>query len=333
MSRHFAIRSRFSRICMASIASVAAVAASPAAAQSDYPTRPIKLVVPYAAGGGTDAIARLVAQVVGERLGQTLVVENNGSAGGNVATQQASTAAPDGYTVLMANQGPMVVNPHMFKSVKIDPLAAFEPVTMIASAALVLVVPQELPFSTFDAFAEFARKNPGKLSYGSAGNGSASHLAALLLGQIAKFNMVHVPYRGAGPALNDLVGGQTNFMITTLPSVVGLVEGGQLKALAVTGKMRVPSLPSVPTVAEKGFPSYEAAAWYGFAVPKGTPQPIIQKLRQATVEAIKSPVLGERLAGEGAVAVGNSAQEFGEMMRAKSTRWAGVIKESGFKLD
>ncbi|MHB2168248.1 Bug family tripartite tricarboxylate transporter substrate binding protein [Alsobacter sp. R-9] len=311
---------------------LAAVAALPAFAQG-YPSRPIKLVVPYAAGGGTDAIARLVAQGVGERLGQSMVVENNGAAGGNVATAQAATAAPDGYTVLMANQGPMVVNPHMFKSVKVDPLAAFDPVTLIASAALVLVVPKASPIQTFEQFIEVANKNPGKLSYGSAGNGSASHLAALLLGQVAKINIVHVPYRGAGPALNDLVGGQTDFMITTLPSVVGLVEGGQLRALAVTGQGRVASLPNVPAVAEKGFPSYEATAWYGFAVPKGTPKDIVEKLREATTGAITGGALKERLAAEGATPVGNSADAFGAMMRTESARWASVIKESGFKLD
>lgn len=315
------------------VGAVAALVSTASLAQTAYPVRPIKLVVPYAAGGGTDAIARLVAQGVGERLGQSMVVENNGAAGGNVATQQAATAAPDGYTVLMANQGPMVVNPHMFKSVKIDPLAAFDPVTLIASASLVLVVPKASKLETFEDFVAFAKANPGKLSYGSAGNGSASHLGALLLGQVAKINIVHVPYRGAGPALNDLVGGQTDFMITTLPSVVGLVEGGQLKALAVTGRERVASLPTVPTVAEKGFPDYEASAWYGFAVPKGTPKDIVQKLREATVGAITGSVLKERLAAEGARPVGNSAEAFGEMMRQESTRWASVIKESGFKLD
>jgi len=312
---------------------LAALLSTAALAQTAFPVRPIKLVVPYAAGGGTDAIARLVAQGVGERLGQSMVVENNGAAGGNVATQQAATSPADGYTVLMANQGPMVVNPHMFKSVKIDPLAAFDPVTLIASASLVLVVPKASRLNTFEDFVAFARANPGKLSYGSAGNGSASHLGALLLGQVAKISIVHVPYRGAGPALNDLVGAQTDFMITTLPSVVGLVEGGQLKALAVTGRERIGSLATVPTVAEKGFPDYEASAWYGFVVPRGTPKDIVQKLREATVGAITNDVLKERLAAEGARPVGNSAEVFGEMMRQESTRWAAVIKDSGFKLD
>ena len=186
----------------------------------------MKLVVPYAAGGGTDAIARLVAQGVGEKLGQSLIVENNGSAGGNVATQQAAKAEPDGYTVLMANQGPMVVNPHLFKNVKIDPLTAFDPLTLITAAPLVVVVPKNSPHKTIKELIEHAQKNPGKLTYGSAGNGSASHLATVLLAQEANFQATHVPYRGAGPALNDLLGGRMDFMVTTVPSVLGLIESG-----------------------------------------------------------------------------------------------------------
>ena len=187
-----------------------------ASAQDSFPVRPMKLVVPYAAGGGTDAIARLVAQGVGEKLGQSLIVENNGSAGGNVATQQAAKAEPDGYTVLMANQGPMVVNPHLFKNVKIDPLTAFDPITLITAAPLVVVVPKNSEHKTIKELIEHAQKNPGKLTYGSAGNGSASHLATVLLAQVTNFQATHVPYRGAGPALNDLLGGRMDFMVTTV---------------------------------------------------------------------------------------------------------------------
>lgn len=213
----------------------------------------MRLLVPYAAGGGTDAIARLVAQGVGEKLGQSLVVENNGAAGGNIATQQAATAAPDGYTVLMANQGPMVVNPHLFKNVKIDPLTAFEPITLITAAPLVVVVPKNSPYKTIKELVEYAQKNPGKLTYGSAGNGSASHLATVLLAQIAKFEATHVPYRGAGPALNDLLGGRMDFMVTTVPSVLGLIESSDVRTLAVTSKARTKKFPDVPSVAESGW--------------------------------------------------------------------------------
>lgn len=305
----------------------------PLAAQAQFPDRPIKLIVPYAAGGGTDAIARLVAQGMSENLGQSVVVENNGSAGGNIAVAQAAGAPPDGYTILMANQGPMTVNPHMFKSVKVDPLAAFDALTLIAAAPLVLVVPKNSPFQSFQDLIDYAKKNPGKLSYGSAGNGSASHVAVLLLGEVAGIQMVHVPYRGAGPALNDLVGGQTQFMITTLPSVTGLVHGGQLRALAVTSRKAIPQLPGIPAIAEAGYPDYESTAWYGFVVPKGVPAAVKERLSTAIAAAIRSDVIRGRLSDEGAAPIGNSAQEFATMMVQESARWKKVIAASGFKLD
>lgn len=288
----------------------------------------MRLLVPYAAGGGTDAIARLVAQGVGEKLGQSLVVENNGSAGGNLITAQAATSPADGYTVLMANQGPMVVNPHLFKNVKVDPLTAFDPITLISAAPLVVVVAQNSPYKTIKDLISFAEKNPGKLTYGSAGNGSASHLATVLLAQMAQFTAVHVPYRGAGPALTDLLAGQSDFMITTVPSVLGLIEGSKVRALAVTGKERAKLFPEVPSVAESGWASYEATAWYGFVVPKGTPKDVAAKLRTATVEAINDATIRERLKNEGAEPIGNTPAEFAAMMEAESKRWAGIIKQA-----
>lgn len=288
----------------------------------------MKLLVPYAAGGGTDAIARLVAQGVGERLGKSLVVENNGSAGGNLATAQAAAASPDGYTVLMANQGPMVVNPHLFKNIRVDPLSAFEPITLITAAPLVVVVAASSPHQTLADLVGHAKKNPGKLTYGSAGNGSASHLATILLAQTAQFEAVHVPYRGAGPALTDLLAGNADFMVTTVPSALGLIHGGKARVLAVTGKARAQLFPEVPSVAESGWADYEATAWYGFVVPKGTPKEIAAKLRQATVETINSPIIRERLRNEGAEPIGNKPEEFAAMMEAESHRWAAIIKKA-----
>ncbi|MCA0423813.1 MAG: tripartite tricarboxylate transporter substrate binding protein [Proteobacteria bacterium] len=310
-----------------------AAASGPALAQADFPNRPIKLLVPYAAGGGTDAIARLVAQGVGERLGKSMVVENNGSAGGNLAVSQAAAAEPDGYTVLMANQGPMTVNPHLFKSVKVDPLTAFDPLTLIAAAPLVMVVPKASPFNSFKDLVDYAKANPGKLNYGSAGNGSASHVAVLLFNHMAGLQIQHLPYAGAGPALNDLVGGQTQMMITTIPSVIGLIEGGNLKALAVTGKKPVEQLKGVPTIASLGYPDYDATAWYGFVVPKGTPKEVADKLRGAIIDSIKSDLIKGRLASEGAEPIGSSPEEFAAMMKAESARWKTVIAASGFKLN
>ncbi|EIM25389.1 Bug family tripartite tricarboxylate transporter substrate binding protein [Microvirga lotononidis] len=306
---------------------------SAAIAQDSFPIRPMKLVVPYAAGGGTDAIARLVAQGVGEKLGHSLVVENNGSAGGNIATQQAAKADPDGYTVLMANQGPMVVNPHLFKNVKIDPLTAFDPLTLITAAPLVVVVPKASTHATVKDLIDYAQKNPGKLTYGSAGNGSASHLATVLLAQEANFQATHVPYRGAGPAVNDLLGGRMDFMVTTVPSILGLIESGDVKVLAVTSKTRAKKFQEVPTVAESGWPAYEATAWYGFVVPKGTPKDIADKIRNATVETITKGVVRERLEAEGAEPIGNSPEEFATMMKAESARWAEIVKKANISID
>ena len=298
-----------------------------------YPDRPIRLIVPYAAGGGTDAIARVIAQGVTGQLGQQMVVENNGTAGGNVATAQAAKADPDGYTVLMANPGPMTVNPHLFKNVKIDPLTAFDPVTLIAKAPLVVVVPQESRFADFQAIVEEAKANPGGLTYGSAGNGSASHLATLLLAKAAGLDMVHVPYKGAGPAITDLIGGRLDFMITTLPSIRGFIDSGKAKPLAVTTSERAKQLPEVPTIAESGFPDYQTAGWYGFAVPKGTSPEIVAKLRNATVAGASSPEVQKSLDIEGAVVVGSTPEEFAAFMQSESKRWAELIAKTGLTLD
>ena len=320
-------------VCAFGLAALPQVLSGAAWAQAAYPDRPVKLIVPYAAGGGTDAIARLVAQAVGQQLGQTMVVENNGTAGCNVASQMAASAAPDGYTVLMANQGPMVINPHLFKNMKVDPLKAFDPVVLITSAPLVLVVPAKSKITNVAEFLDFAKKNPGKLSYGSAGNGSASHLATVLLGQMAGLDYTHVPYRGAGPALNDLVGGQTDFMVTTMPSVVGLIEAGTVRPLAITTAQRTSKLPNAPTLAEAGVTGYDSGAWYGFVVPKGTPKEIVEKLRTATIAAINSDLVKERFANEGAVPLGKSPEDFRKMMQDESARWADVLRSANIAMN
>ena len=313
------------QVCLGLIAAPMIVAARSAQAQA-FPTRTVRLVVPYAAGGGTDALARVVAHAMSEKLGQTVIVENISGAGGNLATQTVASAPPDGYTMLMANQGPIAVNPHLFKNLKVDPLQAFSPVTLIAAAPLLVVVPAKSEFTSIEQLIKYAQDNPGKLTYGSAGNGSASHLATVLLNVVAKIDTIHVPYKGAGPALNDLLGSQTHFMVTTIPSVTGLVDNGQLRALAVTSKTRSPTNPDVPSVAERGWPDYEARAWYGFVVPKGTPAAVIDALRKATVDAIHLPVVASRLATEGAKPVGNSEAEFGAFMKEETERWGEIVK-------
>jgi len=320
------------RFCGMMLATPALMSSSSLFAQ-EFPSRPIKLIVPYAAGGGTDAIARLVAQAMGEKLNQTVVVENIATAGGNIATQTAANATPDGYTILMANQGPMAVNPHMFKSLKVDTLTAFAPITLIAAAPLVAVVPQKSEFKDFKQLVEFARANPGKVTYGSAGNGSASHLATLLLNVVAGLETVHVPYRGAGPAIADLLSGQTNFMITTIPSVSGLIETNQMRPLGVTSKQRVATMKDVPSISELGWPDYEASAWYGFVAPKGTPRAVIDALNKATVDAISEATIRSRLANEGAQPIGNSPEDFEAFIKSEHKRWAEIVKRSNLSIN
>jgi len=302
-------------------------------ASGTYPTKPIKLIVPYAAGGGTDTIARVIAQGIGQAIGQTMIVENNGAAGGNVATQLAATADKDGYTVLMANQGPMVVNPHLFKSMRVDTLKAFDPVTLLASAPLVIVVPKDSKFRDLKEMLAFASANPEKLTYGSAGNGSASHLATLLLEKAAGFKALHIPYRGAGPAINDLISNKTDFMVTTFPSILGQIQGGLVRSFAVTSRQRTTLYPDVPAVAELGWTDYEAGAWYGFVVPTGTPGDVVERLRKATLEALNSPLLKDRLGKEGASPIGNSPEEFRRMMFEEHKRWGELIRSAGLKHD
>ena len=270
-----------------------------------------------------------------EQLGQQLVVENNGTAGGNVATAQAAKADPDGYTLLMANQGPMTVNPHLFKNVKIDPLTAFDPGHAdrrgAAGRRRAGGIAVHEPAGRWSSR---RRANPGGLTYGSAGNGSASHLATLLLAQTAGLDMVHVPYKGAGPAITDLIGGRLDFMITTLPSVVGFIKSGKAKPLAVTMQERTKQLPDVPTIAESGYPDYQSAAWYGFAVPKGTPPEIVTKLREATVAApqdarASSAASTSRVRSRSATRPRSSRRS----CSSESKRWAELIQKTGLTTD
>ena len=307
-------------------------AGRPAAAQDRYPSRLITLLLPYAAGGGTDAIARVFARALEERLGATIVVENRPGAGGNLATDAAAHAAPDGHTLLIGNQGPMVVNPHLYKTMKSDPERTLEPIAMIANAALVVVVGPALKVATLKELVEEARRRPGDLTYASASNASASHLAVLLLERAAGIRARHVAYRGASPALNDVVGGHVDFMITTIPSATGLIEGRKLTALAVTGTTRAAVLPDVPTAIEAGAAGYTASAWYGLLAPKGIAPGVRATLERAAGEALKSPELVARIRDDGAVPSDMRADAFRAFMAAERIRWGEVIRDAGITL-
>jgi tripartite-type tricarboxylate transporter receptor subunit TctC len=309
-------------------------AAQPRAAAEAWPTRPIRLLVAYAPGGGTDAIARTLAAQLQQRLGQPVVVENKPGAGGNIATETAATARPDGYTLLMGNQGPMSVNPTLFPRFRVNPETALEPVALVADAPLVVVAGPGTRAANLRELVEEARQKRGDLTYASASNGSASHLAAALLCQMAGVEATHVPYRGAGPALTEVVAGNVAFMVTTVPSVMGLLQGGTLRALAVTGDQRTAPLPEVPTVAEAtGLSDYRATAWYGIVVPRGTPAAIRTKLAQAIQDSLTTPDVVERLREEGAEPARMDGEAFGRLIRDERQRWAQVIRTAGITVD
>lgn len=301
----------------------------PALAQ-DYPSKPVTLVVSYAAGGGTDAIARVFAARLEKALNGRVIVENRPGAAANIGTEVVASAEPDGYTLLVGNQGPMAVNPHIF-NLKHDPAEALDPIAMIADASLVVVVGPRLPVKSLAELLEKAKA--GELVYGSAGNASASHVATLLLGQTAGIELKHVPYKGAGPAVNDLVGGHIDFMVTTIPSVIGLVGDGTLTALAVTGSERFAELPDVPTVAESGLPTYTASAWYGLLGPKGLPQDVRDKLASATAETLADPEFIAKLKNDGGVPSTLSGQAFADFMASERARWGEVVKAADIKVE
>ena len=326
-------RSAFLGLAGFGTAFAAGARAQGTSAQEGWPTRPLRLILPYTPGGGTDAVARTLAADLGARLGQPVVVENRPGAGGNLATEVVATARPDGHTLLMGNQGPMSVNPTLFRAtLKLDPATALEPVAMVAETPLVLVVGPATRAATLSALLDEARRGPGALNYASPGNGAAGHLAMVLLLQEAGAEATHVPFRGAAPGLTDVAAGHVAAMVSTLPSVLGLVSGGQLRALAVTAARRVAALPDVPTVAET-LPGYRVSAWYGILVPRGTPAAARERLGTAITEALAAPAVLERLRAEGTEPYPMDGPTFGRFIAEERTRWARVVAAAGIVPD
>lgn len=303
--------------------------AATAGAQT-YPTKPVRLIVAYAAGGGTDTVARVIAQKLSEALGRQVIVDNRPAGSGNLATELAGRAAPDGYTVLVGNVGPMTVNPHLF-SLVVDPLRELMPVTQIAAAPLLVVVHPSLPARTLKDLVALAKRAPGQLNYASAGVGSSNHLAGALFAIETGADIRHVPYRGASPAVTDLIGGQVPLSFQTLPSVLGSLRAGRLRAIALTSARRSALVPEVPTAAEAGFQGIEVSAWYGLLVPLATPRAIVDRLQGETARAVKLKEVADRLALEGAEPVGSTPEAFAEFMRRETEKWGRVVKLSGMK--
>jgi tripartite-type tricarboxylate transporter receptor subunit TctC len=298
-----------------------------AQAQS-YPDHPITLVVPYAAGGGNDVLARLVAERMSKSLGQQIVIENRGGAGGTIATRQVAKSAPDGYTLLIATSS-LAINPSLYPNVGYDPRKDFAPVGLIASSSNVVLVHPSVPASSIAELIALAKASPAKLNFASTGSGSSVHLAAELFASMAGIKLTHVPYRGSAPALTDLLGGHVDIMFGTLPPSVGLVRQGKLRALAVTGPQRSSALPELPTVAEAGLAGYEAVLHYGLVAAAGTPRPIIDKLNTALRAALAEEALQQRLAVEGAEPLPSTPEEYAADIDREEIKWSKIVQESG----
>lgn len=297
-----------------------------------YPSKPVTLIVPQPAGGDADVVCRSIQTRMQEVLGQPLVIDNRGGAGGNIGTALGAKAPADGYTITFVNQGTMAFNPTLYPNpgYKVDSLA---PVTWLTSIDLVIVAHPSVAARNLQELLELARQEPGKYTYGTAGNGSANHLAGEMLKSMAKVDITHVPYKGGGPAIVALLGGEISSAVAFPLAAMPHIRSGKLKALAVTGKSRSTALPDVPTVAESGVDGYEFASWMGLMVPKGTPDPIIQKIHAAASAALKQPEVADRLSSGMTEPVGAGPKEFGELIARENRRWPVLIKQFGMKVD
>lgn len=311
------------------LAFMACGAVSPQA--QDYPTRTITLVVPYTAGGGNDAMARIVADRMSQTLGQQIVIENRGGAGGTIATRGVAKAAPDGYTLVIGGTGTLAINPTLYANAGYDPRKDFAPVGLIATSALVVLLHPSVPATSIGELIALAKKEPGKLNYASAGPGSGIHLATELFASMAGIRLVHVPYRGSSPALNDLLGGHVQIYFSSLPPAVGIAREGKVRALAVTGAQRSAVLPELPTVAEAALPGYEAVLHYGIAAPAGTPRPIIDKLNAALRAALALEETRALIAASGAEPLPSTPEEYAADIDREETKWSRIVRESGAK--
>ncbi|HEX7889620.1 MAG TPA: tripartite tricarboxylate transporter substrate binding protein [Ramlibacter sp.] len=304
-----------------------------AAAQDAYPTKPITFIVPYAAGGSSDARARQVAEKMSRYLGQQVVVDNKPGGNGNIGTGMIARAAPDGYTIGMGNLAPLTVNRTLVpQTTPFDPQVDLVPVTLLERGPLVLVVNQDKsPYKNARDLVAALKAQPGKMSYASAGSGGAFHLAGELFKANAGVFSVHIPYRGGGPAINDLLAGQVDYMFEMLPSALPYVKTQKMRPLAVAHEKRLPSLPDVPTFAELGIAGMEISNWFGVVAPKGTPKPIVDKLNQAINRALQEPDLARRITEPGNVIGGGSPEAFAALINAETARWSRLIKEKGIK--
>jgi tripartite-type tricarboxylate transporter receptor subunit TctC len=298
-----------------------------------YPNKPIRLIVPFPPGGGNDVIARVISQKLGERLGQQVVVDNKAGANGIVGLQALMQSPPDGYTIAVGAAGPLAVNPSLYDKLPYDPVKDFSPITNMVNYPLLLVTHPSVPAKNIQELIALAKAKPGQLYFASPGSGNSGHLAGELFNSMARVNTVHVPYKGQGPALSDLISGQVQMLYSSIPSVVNQVKTGQLNALAVGSAKRVPSLPNIPTIAESGVPGYEAYSWVGMLAPAKTPKEIVNRLNAEIVDILKQKDVAEKLNQQGALPVGDTPEQFAAYIKTEIEKWGAVVRSANIKAD
>ena len=304
-----------------------------ARAQVGWPKQSIRFVVPFAPGGTSEIVARTVANELTRQLGQTVYVENKGGGAGLPAMQDVAHAAPDGYTIVLGHVGSLAVNPYIFPNQPFDVNKDFLPVTLLAKVPNLFVIHPDVPAKDFKEFVAYAKKNPGKLNYGSAGNASAGHLAMEYLKLVTGMHLVHIPYRGTGPQLTDLLAGRTQASSAGLPALLPHIKSGRLRAMAVGTPQRLPALPDVPTVAEMGYKDFETSQWYGILAPAGTPREIVKRLQEESFKALKSNAVTERFASDSAVGGGGPPEEFAAFIGKQQKIWKDIVARAGIKAD
>ena len=321
------------RAVLGAIALAATATLPLGAAAPHYPTKPITMVVPFAAGGTTDILARLVGQHLSTELGQPVVVENKAGAGGNIGAAFAAKAAADGHTLFMGTVGTHAINAALYKKLPYDPIKDFAPLTRVAMVPNLLVAHPSQPFKTVQEMIAYAKANPGKINFGSPGNGASPHLSGELFKSMTKVDMVHVPYKGSAPAVSDLLGGQISIMFDNLPSVIPHVRGGKLRAIAISTAKRSADLPDVPTIAEAGVPGYEATSWFGLFAPAATPAPVLAKISTALGKVLANAEVKKKIDDQGGEPANETPAQFADFIQKESQKWGKVVKESGASLD
>ena len=316
------------------VAALVVASLTTVAAAQDYPgNKPIKLVVPFPAGGGTDIFARVIGNKLTETLKWVVVVDNKPGAGGNIGIDAVAKSPPDGYTIGLGQTSNLSINPTLYAKLPYDPLKDLVPIVLVADAPLVMVVPANSPFKTVADVVAAAKKKPGDVTFGSPGNGTVAHLTGELFQTAAGIKFQHIPYKGSAQALTDLMGGQVQVYMSSIPTALSHIKGGKLRAIAVTSPKRAPSLPDVPTISEAGYKGFDANTWFGLVAPAGTPAPIVSKINAEVNRILKMPDVKEKFAAEGGGPLGGTPQEFAALLKSDYTKWGKVVKDSGAKLD